>query len=600
MMKRRLSCVFLALVAVVISASAGSAGAADAVVTRHSELRAERFVDAPAIRSLDEGARVDIVKTEAGWVQVRSNGVTGWLRATSLAGEGAAKSALAALESGRSAPGNLVVAAGIRRIPKASRIALIVGVDAVAIEGRPPLRWPGVAADIESARAMSRRFAIPDDNIEIVRGADATLRGMTEAFDRLAQRTQPGDQVFIYFSGPGTLVSDVVANGCGPAWVTADGRSLSAQALAAQLKPVLATAEKTFVVSDAAFAAASEVTAASSRGWARKHVALPATARCASSPGEPAMSLAEAAVAAGAPAANIVHLQSAPGPFQGADQSTTGGVFTQVLADCILGDATDSDGSGSVTVSEIEDCANRWRPRAAGGGPAPDTTPRIAAATGNAGFSPLQGVVDSPLATSSRVPDGAPVIAAPPGSAPAAKASARAAIADVLAQGDGRIRVQLTATPPALQIGRDYLDLQLTSSHDGFAYLILLGSDEKTFYLLFPNALDRDNRIAAGQTLQLPRPSWRIQSQGPAGRDVVLVVVAEAQRDLTSIAREKSGPFTTVLTDALGRAQLQWLLGRSGIAETQTCVGSGHQRNLAAVKVCSDAFGATRIEVIER
>jgi Domain of unknown function (DUF4384) len=139
----------------------------------------------------------------------------------------------------------------------------------------------------------------------------------------------------------------------------------------------------------------------------------------------------------------------------------------------------------------------------------------------------------------------------------------------VLAQGDGRISVQLTAVPPALRIGRDYLDLQLKSSHDGFVYLILLGSDEKSFYLLFPNALDRDNRIAAGQTLQLPRPSWRIQSQGPPGRDVLLGVVAESARDLASIEREKNGPFTTVLSDMQGRAQLQWLLGRSGIAEMQ-------------------------------
>ena len=130
-------------------------------------------------------------------------------------------------------------------------------------------------------------------------------------------------------------------------------------------------------------------------------------------------------------------------------------------------------------------------------------------------------------------------------------------------------------------------------------YLILLGSDAKSFYLLFPNELDRDNRIAAGETLRLPRPSWRVQSQGPAGHDLLLVVVAESERDLKAFAGRKEGPFSMLLTNAEGRAELQWLLGRSAQADAQSCVAAGRQRNLAAVKVCSDAFGAARIEVIE-
>ena len=109
-----------------------------------------------------------------------------------------------------------------------------------------------------------------------------------------------------------------------------------------------------------------------------------------------------------------------------------------------------------------------------------------------------------------------------------------------------------------------------------------------------------DNRIAQGQMLQLPRASWRIQSQGPPGRDVLLAVVAESERDLAPIAGEKNGPFTTVLTDAQGRAQLQWLLGRSGIADSQTCVAAGRRRNLAAVKTCSDAYGAARLDILEQ
>jgi hypothetical protein len=39
---------------------------------------------------------------------------------------------------------------------------------------------------------------------------------------------------------------------------------------------------------------------------------------------------------------------------------------------------------------------------------------------------------------------------------------------------------------------------------------LLLGSDRKSFYLLFPNGLDSDNRIRANQRLSLPRPDWKL------------------------------------------------------------------------------------------
>ena len=58
---------------------------------------------------------------------------------------------------------------------------------------------------------------------------------------------------------------------------------------------------------------------------------------------------------------NIVHVQAAPGALQGLDQPLSGGIFTQVVADCVLGDAADADGSGSIAIAEIVDCANRAR-----------------------------------------------------------------------------------------------------------------------------------------------------------------------------------------------------------------------------------------------
>ena len=61
-----------------------------------------------------------------------------------------------------------------------------------------------------------------------------------------------------------------------------------------------------------------------------------------------------------------------------------------------------------------------------------------------------------------------------------------------------------------MRIGRDQLQLSVTSSHAGHVYLLMLGSDRKSFYLLFPNGLDGDNRIQAGKPLALPRPDWAL------------------------------------------------------------------------------------------
>ena len=36
-----------------------------------------------------------------------------------------------------------------------------------------------------------------------------------------------------------------------------------------------------------------------------------------------------------------------------------------------------------------------------------------------------------------------------------------------------------------------------------------------SFYLLYPNGLDKDNRIKARTPLKLPRPSWQLTAQGP-------------------------------------------------------------------------------------
>ena len=541
------------LVLLLLALPAGMAFALDTTARGPLDLRADRYIDAAVVAQIAEGSRVDLLRSEAGWVQVRADGKVGWVRATGLIGDGATVAALARLDNGRSASGNLVVAAGIRRIPKASKHALII---AVAATGSPPRHWPGVGDDLIGARQIASRLGIPE--VEVTR-VDDTLVALTAEIASLNDRVQTGDQLLVYFSGPGTHV--VEDGACVPAWTMSDGKSLSAAALIRAMRPALVNADKVLFVSDAAYGQVAKDDAA------RKVV--PSACRPGVAAGD--LAIVATAVAAGVSAQNIVALQST-GSEQGVDIARGGSVFAQALTDCFLGDAVDLDQSASISVTEIGACANR-RGRS---GP-------LVSITGNAAWSPIVGVASKLTATG-----------------PGATTLPRAAIDDVVAQRDGRLEVGLIAHPSTLQIGRDWLDLTVTSNRAGFVYLVLLGSDGQSFYLLFPNDLDRDNRIAAGETLRLPRPTWRVQGQGPPGRDTVLAIVAESERDLAPFAAHKQGPFSTALTDVEGRAQLQWLLGRSGQGATSDCVDAGKRRNLAAVRVCSDAFGAAVVEVVEK
>jgi hypothetical protein len=84
-------------------------------------------------------------------------------------------------------------------------------------------------------------------------------------------------------------------------------------------------------------------------------------------------------------------------------------------------------------------------------------------------------------------------------------------------------------------IGRDSFKLSVRASHAGYVYLYMVGSDGKDFWLLFPNTVDRDNAIGAGQTMQLPgskagKGRWRMDAGGPAGTDHLLVMVSDVPR----------------------------------------------------------------------
>jgi hypothetical protein len=180
----------------------------------------------------------------------------------------------------------------------------------------------------------------------------------------------------------------------------------------------------------------------------------------------------------------------------------------------------------------------------------------------------------APAAGSAVAPAASPAPAQDPSVAPVGSI---AALRDLYEQRDRRRIVQARPSRPTLRIGRDRLDLTVTSSHDGHLYIVMLGSDETSFYLLYPNALDKDNRIRARVPVKLPRPSWELMAAGPPGTDHLLVVVAEQPRDLALLGTagsDPSMPFTFRAADRDGRRALIDFMTGAGIAQGSSRFGA--------------------------
>ena len=94
-----------------------------------------------------------------------------------------------------------------------------------------------------------------------------------------------------------------------------------------------------------------------------------------------------------------------------------------------------------------------------------------------------------------------------------------------------------------IRIGRDPLRFRVSSAKGGYAYVLMVGTDRSHFNLLFPNAIDGDNRVASQEELKLPRPGWAMTASGPPGTNHFVAIVSESPRDFTDAGLRKVDPF---------------------------------------------------------
>lgn len=492
-----------------------------------------------------------------------------------------------------------------------ARTALIIGISRYADPAVTPLR--GVEHDMASARAIARAMGVPETGMRMVRNAEATKAGLLAILRDFGEQTREGTRALVYFSGHGTRYFDPGAGGCVEGLLTYDGQVITNAELAQATQAVGRRADKLVVMLDACHSEGVLLPkGAETRGFASalvpKFSATPANvsaAACSVVSNYRTRGLFTESTRLGALRENVVLITSARPDEVSFDDPNNGGLATVGIRDCLLGKARDLDASGAVSLEEIRRCAQSFvteRLR-----PYPNLAPHTITLSGNRNLvpvpvtrppapapvpAPVLAPTPTPAPAPAPVPAPAPAPAPVPAPSPAAPVppvvqpsvpetppgppapppvpdlvppppppalASLATLADIAAQADPRRMPEVSGQSGALRIGRDFLDLTITPQRDGFLYLVLLGSDARSFYLLFPNALDMSNRVRAGQPVRLPREDWRIRAAGPAGINHLLVVVADTPRALERLTRVKSdvrSPFTFTLNTLDGRSAL--------------------------------------------
>jgi len=117
------------------------------------------------------------------------------------------------------------------------------------------------------------------------------------------------------------------------------------------------------------------------------------------------------------------------------------------------------------------------------------------------------------------------------------------ALDDVFQARNRNHAVTISIEQSQVRIGTDPLRFAIRSSRPGHVYVLMVGTDRSQFWLLFPNALDQDNRIAADTELALPRATWRMVAGGPPGANQFLAIVSDAPRDFSGAGLKRHGAF---------------------------------------------------------
>ena len=574
-----------------------------------------------------------------------------------------------------------------------NRSALIIGVGEYGSERIPSLK--GVPYDMESAKKIALAMGIPEKNIEIIRNSNATKENIISKLQNFSANASEGSRNFVYFSGHGTRYMDNSAGGCVEGLLSYDGQAITNKEFAGATKKLISSSDKVITMIDACYSEGVAPAKTTSRSLTTEFTPkffLEKTGAggqdtCARPSNQKSRGLVAESIRIGALQENVIQITSSRPDEISFDQPGQGGIATQAVRDCLLGKGKDIDGSGAVSMKEVQQCAQEIIDGKFKN--SPDYTPHHLTVSGNRNLIPVQR--PKPPVVVAEIPSIAPTLATPPlqnqptkvlteqkpqvqlaanpssdkpvnvsaavHSAPVALTPERiteilkpitsvtnqskppaspstqvvveqkppiqlvtndlpekivtstspvqfvqvispesikpepvyvpskiepalasiATLKEIQSQGNPKRTVSVKLNKSVLRIGKDSLDMTIKSSHDGYVYLVLLGSDASSFYVLFPNGLDQNNLVKAGQTIRIPKNDWEVKANGPSGTDNLLVMVADSPRKLNSLTMAEptaSVPFIYALNDIGGRSALIDFLTGSGLAGKSESFGS--------------------------
>jgi hypothetical protein len=205
-----------------------------------------------------------------------------------------------------------------------------------------------------------------------------------------------------------------------------------------------------------------------------------------------------------------------------------------------------------------------------------------------------------PTAEPGRTRSASPVSAATPAPAsvttvvqpPQPRAFDPVQVLDEVFQGRDRDHAVVVALERAqVRIGKDPLRFTVRTSRPGYVYLLMVGTDRAHFNLLFPNAIDRDNRIGAGRDLALPRAGWALVPEGPPGTNHLVAIVSEAPRDFRAAGLRDAAPFAEFPLD-VAQARYAEHSGEIPLFAGRATCEAGTSR-------CPESFGAAVFSIEE-
>lgn len=380
--------------------------------------------------------------------------------------------------------------------------------------GRPDANLPGIDKDAALARQIALSMGVPAANIREVGNRALSKRGIDRELRELTARMAPDDKVFLYYSGHGGQVDGAGGAKCTEGMVSHDMDLFEDFRLQQALTELGRKASQVVMFNDSCFSGGAATKASRSLDAADPEAPRPKFYTGPLAPGAAVnsdqvcgqevnkMSRNLKAVASNTERPPQVLYVAASAANEVSFATRRGSSGTLAWAACI--GTADTDRSGAVNGEELRTCAQRW--------------------VRDRGFNQtitLVGNTQLPLTF---------VSSAAPASTGAAVNPART-LEDIRASADPAHAVSLRPSSSRLRIGQDPLDFSVSSNRAGYLYVLHVGSDGKTFDLLFPNAQDKNNHIPAGSH-NFPRPNWRVKAGGPAGTSYLMAVVSPTPKNL--------------------------------------------------------------------